>query len=137
MSRLDSLERAETRCLANEKVMCTDAHVAEVCLTTMTCWRTATQRWPIFFASLTWVLGKEPSLHSRLTTEQITEFVHKWLPTGTFPQGRVCVERTIPQLDGSFKHTLQLAALGVCLGVVSNLLSSFGTKFCLAAGEFF
>ena len=43
----------------------------------------------------------------------------------------------IPQLDGSFKHTLQLAALGVCLGVVSNLLSSFGTKFCMAAEGFF
>ena len=49
----------------------------------------------------------------------------------------MCVECVIPQLDGSFKHTLQLAALGVCLGVVSNLLSSFGTKFCLAAEGFF
>ena len=90
-----------------------------------------------FVASLTWVLGKEPPLHSRPTSEQVTVFVHLWFPTGTFPQGRVCVERMIPQLDGSFKHTLQLAAFGVCLGVVSNLLSSFGTKCCLAAEGFF
>ena len=90
-----------------------------------------------FFASLTWVLGKELPLHSRPTTEQITEFVHKWLPTGTFPQGRVCVERVIPQLDGSFKHTLPASSIGCLLGSCFEFVVVVWDYFCLAAEGFF